>query len=185
MKSGSWYFEVKIINNEKDSHCRIGWTRREAYMDWAVGTDEFGYGYRDLTGEVFHNAHPTQYGESFKTGDVIGCLINLGTQHSDPQIDNLCARWPMTRQENNRVVIKFKGKTFFETRDYAHYDVKTVNELLRAPLNDGDTIHRSLRTKNVSRQIKNRIEVEVGHSYQKQFKRLCETFPLNENGLLL
>lgn len=182
VKSGSWYFEVKIINNDDDAHCRVGWTRREAYMDWAVGTDEFGYGYRDASGEAFHNAIPHAYGDSFATGDVIGCLIQLGDQHSDPQIDKLVSRWPMATQESNRVVIKYKGNTFFESRDYAHYDVESCNALLRMPCDDGDTMMRGLRTKNVSKQIKNRIEAEVGHSYQKQFKRLLETYPLNDKG---
>lgn len=155
-------------------------------MDWAVGTDEFGYGYRDVSGEAFHSAIPANYGESYKTGDVIGCLISLDEARNLNDDSNiLLSKWPMTqKQENNRVVIKYKGNTFFESRDYSHYDLKSINELQRIPLDasDADTSHRTLRTKNVSKQIKNKLDSQTATSYNKQFKRLVETYPLNALG---
>ncbi|KXS16563.1 hypothetical protein M427DRAFT_133939 [Gonapodya prolifera JEL478] len=94
VKEGCWYFEIMVDRGGGEgktspeandgAHVRVGWSRREGAINAPVGYDSYSYGIRDATGEKIHEAQTTAYGESFQTGDVIGCLINL-PRFSRPQ----------------------------------------------------------------------------------------------------
>ncbi|KAL4923336.1 SPRY domain-containing protein [Aspergillus undulatus] len=95
-REGSYYYEARIINgvmseseaassNSNSSlpsrgHVRLGFARREADLDVNVGVDCYGYGIRDVNGEVVNRMRCEYFfpkGESIREGDVIGMLITL------------------------------------------------------------------------------------------------------------
>jgi COMPASS component BRE2 len=93
-REGSYYYEAKVISgivrdsssNANDSspssrgHVRLGFARREAELDVNVGVDCYGYGIRDVNGEVINRMrceHFFDKGENIAEGDVIGLLITL------------------------------------------------------------------------------------------------------------
>ncbi|KAL2836210.1 hypothetical protein BJY01DRAFT_222305 [Aspergillus pseudoustus] len=97
-REGVYYYEARIISgvmNEADvapssgnakaspparGHVRIGFARREADLDVNVGVDCYGYGIRDVNGEVVNRMRCEYFfpkGESIREGDVIGMLITL------------------------------------------------------------------------------------------------------------
>ena len=77
-------------------------------MDAPVGMDAYGYGVRDVGGEKVHLSRPKPYGRGFKTGDVIGCLINLPERPED-----------LSKIKRKRVAIRYKGQLYFEMDEYA------------------------------------------------------------------
>ncbi|PYH44641.1 SPRY domain-containing protein [Aspergillus saccharolyticus JOP 1030-1] len=94
-REGSYYYEARIVSgvmNESQSasngntgiasrgHVRLGFARREADLDVNVGIDCYGYGIRDVNGEVVNRMRCEYFfpkGESIREGDVIGLLITL------------------------------------------------------------------------------------------------------------
>lgn len=76
-------------------------------MDAPVGMDGYGYAIRDVNGDKVHISRPKPYGKSFKTGDVVGCLINLPQRHDS-----------LDRIKRKRVGIKYKGNQYFEMDEY-------------------------------------------------------------------
>ncbi|KAH8689810.1 hypothetical protein BGW36DRAFT_364555 [Talaromyces proteolyticus] len=97
-REGSYYYEARVISGivkESQSttngnvpnpapssrgHVRLGFSRREAELDVNVGVDCYGYGIRDVNGEVINRMrceHFFDKGESVDEGDVIGLLITL------------------------------------------------------------------------------------------------------------
>jgi len=90
-----------------NAHIRIGWGRREANLDAPVGTDGYGYAIRDVSGEKVHISRPKPYGKSFKSGDVIGCLISLPERQIDPETI-----------KRKRTAIRYKGALYFEMDEY-------------------------------------------------------------------
>lgn len=99
-REGAYYYEAKVIsgivNNSESSvvdgnnnnsssipsrgHVRLGFARREAELDVNVGVDCYGYGIRDVNGEVINRMrceHFFDKGENIAEGDVIGLLIQL------------------------------------------------------------------------------------------------------------
>lgn len=98
-REGSYYYEAKVIsgivrdaqptandgNNSTSAppsrgHVRLGFGRREAELDVNVGVDCYGYGIRDVNGEVINRMrceHFFDKGENIAEGDVIGLLITL------------------------------------------------------------------------------------------------------------
>src|SRR5699024_10631672 len=95
-REGTYYYEARIISgvvndpqapptngNSKTlsrGHVRLGFARREADLDVNVGVDCYGYGIRDVNGEVVNRMrcdHLFPKGESIREGDVIGMLITL------------------------------------------------------------------------------------------------------------
>ena len=95
-REGAFYYEARVIsgivdnnsssNNNASSgsssrgHVRLGFARREADLDVNVGVDCYGYGIRDVNGEVVNRmrcGHFFPKGESVCEGDVIGMLITL------------------------------------------------------------------------------------------------------------
>jgi len=90
-REGSYYYEARVIsgvvNNSQNSsnaqsrgHVRLGFARREADLDVNVGVDCYGYGIRDVNGEVVNRMRCEFFfpkGEAINEGDVIGMLITL------------------------------------------------------------------------------------------------------------
>ncbi|CAL5866659.1 uncharacterized protein PFLUO_LOCUS868 [Penicillium psychrofluorescens] len=95
-REGTFYYEARIISGMvKDSgttphnggpgtaprgHVRFGFARREADLDVNVGVDCYGYGIRDVNGEVVNRMRCEYFfpkGEAINEGDVIGMLITL------------------------------------------------------------------------------------------------------------
>ncbi|KAI9367670.1 histone-lysine N-methyltransferase [Aspergillus egyptiacus] len=95
-REGTYYYEARIISgvmhqseatatngNSKlpsRGHVRLGFARKEADLDVNVGVDCYGYGIRDVNGEVVNRMRCEYFfpkGESIREGDVIGMLITL------------------------------------------------------------------------------------------------------------
>eukprot|EP01023_Acetabularia_acetabulum_P009550 TRINITY_DN14307_c0_g1_i1.p1 TRINITY_DN14307_c0_g1~~TRINITY_DN14307_c0_g1_i1.p1 ORF type:complete len:386 (+),score=51.10 TRINITY_DN14307_c0_g1_i1:152-1159(+) len=74
---GTWFYEVIIQSLGDTGHCRIGWATKKAELQAPVGYDKYGYSYRDVDGSKYNLAWRHEYGEPYKEGDVIGCLIHL------------------------------------------------------------------------------------------------------------
>jgi len=67
----------------------VGYVTSEADDRVPVGYCENGISYRDVDGSAVHKSKRHAYGESFHTGDVIGCLIYLpesDAEHERPMI---------------------------------------------------------------------------------------------------
>ena len=94
-REGTYYYEARVISgivNDPQApqngrpttsprgHVRIGFARREADLDVNVGVDCYGYGIRDVNGEVVNRMRCEFFfpkGEAINEGDVIGMLITL------------------------------------------------------------------------------------------------------------
>ncbi|KAL4780496.1 hypothetical protein BJX76DRAFT_46121 [Aspergillus varians] len=95
-REGTYYYEARIISgvmsdseatssngntsSPSRGHVRLGFARREADLDVNVGVDCYGYGIRDVNGEVVNRMRCEYFfpkGESIQEGDVIGMLITL------------------------------------------------------------------------------------------------------------
>ena len=120
VRQGTWYYEVIVGRGDGvrgsgsgtggdhgNAHVRLGWGRREANLDAPVGTDGYGYAIRDVGGEKVHISRPKPYGRSFKSGDVIGCLISLPQRQIDPETI-----------KRKRTAIRYKGALYFEMDEY-------------------------------------------------------------------
>ncbi|KAG5417759.1 ASH2 [Candida metapsilosis] len=81
IREGSYYFEFKILNADENSHVRVGLARREASLEAPVGYDGYGYGIRDIDGELMFTSRRKNVcvQDGFTTGDVIGFLVQLPT----------------------------------------------------------------------------------------------------------
>lgn len=78
VESGRWYFECKIVD-KSSGHYRLGWATRKAELQAAVGFDKHSFGYRDLSGSIVHASERVDDKlEPYGSGDVVGCLIDLG-----------------------------------------------------------------------------------------------------------
>ncbi|KAI5949043.1 ASH2 [Candida theae] len=79
IREGSYYFEFKILNADENSHVRVGVARREASLEAPVGYDAYGYGIRDVDGELMFISRRKNVcvENGFTTGDVVGFLIEL------------------------------------------------------------------------------------------------------------
>ncbi|KAI5968972.1 ASH2 [Candida margitis] len=79
IREGSYYFEFKILNVGENSHVRVGLARREASLEAPVGYDAYGYGVRDVDGQLMFISRRKNVcvKDGFTTGDVIGFLVEL------------------------------------------------------------------------------------------------------------
>jgi len=91
---GAWYYEVEVGDVSDQvargpggaGHCRIGFAMDrvifedlDAPVGFASPESEYGfsYAYGSKSGHKFHRSVPEKYGEPYKAGDVIGCLLIL------------------------------------------------------------------------------------------------------------
>lgn len=106
IQEGKVYFEFNIIKADEQSHVRIGLGRREASIEAPIGFDAYGYGLRDKTGQKLHLSRPANFmKEGFKSGDVIGILVELPkTEFQDIVRD--------------QIAIRYRNRLYFERFDY-------------------------------------------------------------------
>ena len=178
-REGTYYYEARVISgvvNETQNgpssrgHVRLGFARREADPDVNVGVDCYGYGIRDVNGEVVHRMRCQFFfpkGEAIREGDVIGMLITLPPLslhkkivegHYDPATDgNGLTNPPHTPTAANiirdRIPFQYKSdfcwqqSNVFSTkhlRDYA-FNLKETPTFGRPdPLNNEDASLRTL-----------------------------------------
>jgi COMPASS component BRE2 len=89
-REGTYYYEARIISGivrgsqlpgvSPRGNVRLGFARREADLDVNVGVDCYGYGIRDVNGEVVNRMRCEYFfpkDEAIYEGDVIGMLITL------------------------------------------------------------------------------------------------------------
>lgn len=191
-REGTYYYEARIISgvvndsqaastNGKSKppsrgHVRLGYARREADLDVNVGIDCYGYGIRDVNGEVVNRMRCEHFfpeGESISEGDVIGMLITLpplslhkkvveGTY--DPAVDSDAS---MSNSESpasiniirDRIPFHYKSdfcwqqSNVFPTkhlRDYAFNLKDTPTFGPPSPLNSEDASLRTLPESNIT-----------------------------------
>lgn len=185
-REGTYYYEARVISgvvndpqappvngNSKPpsrGHVRLGFARREADLDVNVGVDCYGYGIRDVNGEVVNRMRCEYFfpkGESIREGDVIGMLITLpplslhkkiveGTY--DPAVDGEASTQSPEQSYSANIIrdrIPFHYKNDFcwqqsnvfptkHLRDYA-YNLKDTPSLgPPSPLNSEDASMRTL-----------------------------------------
>ncbi|KAK2760035.1 hypothetical protein FQN54_002771 [Arachnomyces sp. PD_36] len=97
-REGTYYYEARVISGivqdntntqplkngngggSPRGNVRMGFMRREAELDVNVGLDCYGYGIRDVNGEVVNRMRCEYFfpkGEAINEGDVIGFMITL------------------------------------------------------------------------------------------------------------
>uniref|UniRef100_A0A0K0DCZ6 ATP-dependent RNA helicase DDX1 n=1 Tax=Angiostrongylus cantonensis TaxID=6313 RepID=A0A0K0DCZ6_ANGCA len=117
-----YYYEVKIT---RDGLCRIGWSAASASLDLGTDYKSFGFG---GTGMKSTQRKFEKYGESFSTGDVLGCYLDLdngriwwsknGKEFEvafrlDPEFSSPhCALHPAVLVQNSSVELNFGATPF-------------------------------------------------------------------------
>lgn len=125
IREGRWYFEVIMIraggelnpgtrSDPEEAHVRVGLARRESGLNAPLGIDGYSYAIRDKTGEKVHLSRPQKYGEPFRSGDVIGILVDL-PKIRQPQDGD---RDDPARIERSRIPIRFRRQLYFESIEY-------------------------------------------------------------------
>ena len=89
-REGTYYYEARIISGivrgsqipggSPRGNVRLGFARREADLDVNVGVDCYGYGIRDVNGEVVNRMRCEYFfpkDEAIYEGDVVGMLLTL------------------------------------------------------------------------------------------------------------
>lgn len=184
-REGSYYYEARVISGVVNGappgagsrgHVRLGFARREADLDANVGVDCYGYGIRDVNGEVVNRMRCEFFfpkGEAINEGDVIGMLINLPplSLHKkvvegsyDPAVDGdgsgAASRTPnATNIIRDRIPFHYKSdfcwqqSNVFSTkhlRDYAFNLKETPTFGPPSPLNSEDASLRTLPGSSVT-----------------------------------
>jgi len=77
--SGKWYYEVKILTV---GIAQIGWTNKNGFkanesVGLGVGDDLYSFSYDGSRKVKFYNAQQTVYGKQFRSGDIVGALLDL------------------------------------------------------------------------------------------------------------
>ena len=70
---GKYYYECCIGGNA-NGICRVGWSTLTDKLNLGVSATGYGYG---GTGKKVNNNTFTDYGDTFSTGDRIGCCLDL------------------------------------------------------------------------------------------------------------
>lgn len=127
IRAGSWYWEVDILRANEEGpqgpHVRIGCARREASLEAPVGSDAYGYGLRDATGEAVTIARRRPFGEPFQSGDVIGLHINIPARTPAQELPyNVYRTYYPLYQETSK-------ELYLESFDYLY--TKRYDKLLR------------------------------------------------------
>ncbi|XP_075893569.1 ryanodine receptor 3 isoform X4 [Nelusetta ayraudi] len=73
VKTGKWYFEFEALTG---GDMRVGWARPACRPDVELGTDAQAFVFDGYKGRRMH-AGSRYFGHPWKTGDVVGCMINM------------------------------------------------------------------------------------------------------------
>ncbi|XP_037606363.1 ryanodine receptor 3 isoform X5 [Sebastes umbrosus] len=73
VKTGKWYFEFEALSG---GDMRVGWARIGCRPDVELGTDDQAFVFDGYMGRRMH-AGSRYFGEPWKKGDVVGCMINM------------------------------------------------------------------------------------------------------------
>ncbi|XP_047184844.1 ryanodine receptor 3 isoform X2 [Scophthalmus maximus] len=73
VKTGKWYFEYEALSG---GDMRVGWARPACRPDVELGTDDQAFVFDGYKGRRMH-AGSRYFGQPWKTGDVVGCMINM------------------------------------------------------------------------------------------------------------
>ncbi|XP_054910408.1 ryanodine receptor 3 isoform X2 [Poeciliopsis prolifica] len=73
VKTGKWYFEFEALSG---GDMRVGWARPGCRPDVELGTDDQAYVFDGYRGRRMH-AGSRYFGQPWKKGDVVGCMINM------------------------------------------------------------------------------------------------------------
>ncbi|KAK1889355.1 Ryanodine receptor 3, partial [Dissostichus eleginoides] len=73
LKTGKWYFEFEALSG---GDMRVGWARPGCRPDMELGTDDQAFVFDGYRGRRMH-AGSRYFGQPWKTGDVVGCMINM------------------------------------------------------------------------------------------------------------
>jgi len=80
---GTYFFEAKIEKSDLSSFAgaepqvRIGIATKKFDSEISLGSDKWSYGYKSIDGNVVHDGIKRPYGEEYKGGDIIGCMIHM------------------------------------------------------------------------------------------------------------
>eukprot|EP00240_Pyramimonas_obovata_P001044 CAMPEP_0118930446 /NCGR_PEP_ID=MMETSP1169-20130426/7130_1 /TAXON_ID=36882 /ORGANISM="Pyramimonas obovata, Strain CCMP722" /LENGTH=473 /DNA_ID=CAMNT_0006872805 /DNA_START=10 /DNA_END=1431 /DNA_ORIENTATION=- len=77
VREGCWYFEITIEHLGETGHARCGWCTSKADIQAPVGSDQYGFAYRDLEGAKVHKGIREAYSDEYTEGDVLGFYIYL------------------------------------------------------------------------------------------------------------
>ncbi|XP_054474291.1 ryanodine receptor 3 [Anoplopoma fimbria] len=73
VKTGKWYFEFEALSG---GDMRVGWARPGCRPDVELGTDDQAFVFDGWKGRRMH-AGSRYFGQAWKKGDVVGCMINM------------------------------------------------------------------------------------------------------------
>ncbi|XP_033991407.1 ryanodine receptor 3 isoform X2 [Trematomus bernacchii] len=73
LKTGKWYFEFEALSG---GDMRVGWARPGCRPDVELGTDNQAFVFDGYRGRRMH-AGSRYFGQPWKMGDVVGCMINM------------------------------------------------------------------------------------------------------------
>ncbi|KAJ1361472.1 hypothetical protein KIN20_020730 [Parelaphostrongylus tenuis] len=143
---GKYYYEVKVT---RDGLCRVGWSAASASLDLGTDYKSFGFG---GTGMKSTQRKFEKYGESFSTGDVLGCYLDLdngriwwsknGKEFEvafrlDPEFSSPhCALHPAVLVQNSSLELNFGASPFaFPPKTWREKEVQSnKNEATGAPV---------------------------------------------------
>ncbi|XP_056284489.1 ryanodine receptor 3 [Pseudoliparis swirei] len=73
VKTGKWYFEFEALSG---GDMRVGWARPGCRPDVELGIDDQAFVFDGYKGRRMH-AGSRYFGQPWKKGDVVGCMINM------------------------------------------------------------------------------------------------------------
>ncbi|CUM62794.1 uncharacterized protein PRCAT00000352001 [Priceomyces carsonii] len=129
IREGKYYMEFDIVNSQNGSgHVRLGLARKEASLEAPVGFDGYGYGLRDIHGQKITLSRPKNFmnNEGFKSGDVIGILIELPslTEHRNAVEDFIKNKLRSRKSDS----IEEKGSHKKRKKAKAHHDENALQD---------------------------------------------------------
>ncbi|KAL3311659.1 Set1/Ash2 histone methyltransferase complex subunit ASH2 [Cichlidogyrus casuarinus] len=149
--TGTWYFEVNILEMTDGTACRIGWSQPLANLQAPVGFDKFGYAWRSILGTKFHEACGKHYRPmvnnfaQLPVPDSIKKLTESKKEDSAPPpvkkqalesinengLNSLVEyHWnPLPETYKDRPLIKFRNCFYFEEKDEASKTEKLLRIL--------------------------------------------------------
>lgn len=207
IREGKWYFEYNILsaNDGSKSHVRVGLARKEASLEAPVGFDGYGYGLRDLNGQKIHLSRPRPYmadEQGFRTGDVLGVLVELPSEEEQRQHNEQFAKTfhtkkrkkagslPVDEEEKklnahgnvvrDQIPIKYKNALYYEQYEYT--PTKQMEHLLNPVTVFGEkaVLESASKQPTLPTIPNSRIEVfNNGVSCGTMFEDLYSFLPLN------